>query len=89
MRPRLDALAAKYEEIGDVRGRGAMLAVEFADRDPAQAAAVAAACHRAGLIVLTAGTYGNVLRFLPPLVIGEDLLNEGIDILQLALEEVL
>jgi 4-aminobutyrate aminotransferase/(S)-3-amino-2-methylpropionate transaminase len=89
MRPRLDALAEKYDQIGDVRGRGAMLAIEFAERDSAIAGAVAAACHRAGLIVLTAGTYGNVLRFLPPLVIGEDLLNEGIDILQLALEEVL
>jgi 4-aminobutyrate aminotransferase/(S)-3-amino-2-methylpropionate transaminase len=89
MRPRLDALAAKYEQVGDVRGRGAMLAVEFADRSPAQAAAVAAACHRAGLIVLTAGTYGNVLRFLPPLVIGADLLTEGLDILESAVGEVL
>jgi 4-aminobutyrate aminotransferase/(S)-3-amino-2-methylpropionate transaminase len=89
MRPRLDALAGKYEGIGDVRGRGAMLAVEFAERSPAQAAAVAAACHRAGLIVLTAGTYGNVLRFLPPLVIGADLLTEGLDILESAVGEVL
>jgi 4-aminobutyrate aminotransferase/(S)-3-amino-2-methylpropionate transaminase len=89
MRPRLDLLAAKYDQIGDVRGRGAMLAIEFAESDSAVAGAVAATCHRAGLIVLTAGTYGNVLRFLPPLVIGEDLLNEGIDILELAIEEVL
>ena len=46
---------------------------------PAQ---VAKACHAAGLVVLTCGTFGNVLRFLPPLVIGEDLLEEGLSILE-------
>jgi 4-aminobutyrate aminotransferase / (S)-3-amino-2-methylpropionate transaminase / 5-aminovalerate transaminase len=67
-----------------------MLAVELvSDRDaktpnPALTAAVASACHREGLITLTAGTFGNVLRFLPPLVIGEDLLTEGLDILESA-----
>ncbi|TCO62504.1 4-aminobutyrate--2-oxoglutarate transaminase [Actinocrispum wychmicini] len=89
MRPRLDALAAKYDAIGDVRGRGAMLAVEFAEKGAAKSTAVAAACHRAGLIVLTAGTYGNVLRFLPPLVIDDALLVEGLDILDMAMAEVL
>src|SRR6185437_6301974 len=57
--------------LGDVRGRGAMLAVELVrpggiEPDPAAAAAVARACHQAGLLVLTCGTFGNVLRFLPP-----------------------
>ncbi|MDT0310223.1 4-aminobutyrate--2-oxoglutarate transaminase [Streptomyces sp. DSM 44917] len=90
MRPRLAELAAKHPLIGDVRGRGAMLAAELVrpgtkDPDPAATAAIAAACHAAGLIVLTCGTYGNVLRFLPPLVIGEDLLTEGLDILENAL----
>jgi 4-aminobutyrate aminotransferase/(S)-3-amino-2-methylpropionate transaminase len=47
-------------------------------------AAISAACHQQGLITLTAGTYGNVLRFLPPLVIGDDLLHEGLDILEAA-----
>jgi 4-aminobutyrate aminotransferase/(S)-3-amino-2-methylpropionate transaminase len=90
MRPRLAALADKYGCIGDVRGRGAMLAVELVDADgsktpdPALTAKIAAACHRDGLLALTAGTYGNVLRFLPPLVIGEDLLHEGLDILESA-----
>jgi 4-aminobutyrate aminotransferase / (S)-3-amino-2-methylpropionate transaminase / 5-aminovalerate transaminase len=88
MRPRLDTLAEKYEVIGDVRGRGAMLAVELVTDDASKApnptvtAAVAAACHQQGLITLTAGTFGNVLRFLPPLVIGDQLLHEGLDILE-------
>ncbi|MBZ6197127.1 4-aminobutyrate--2-oxoglutarate transaminase [Streptomyces olivaceus] len=91
MKPRLAAMAEKFDVIGDVRGRGAMIAIELvADRDtkepdPRAAAALAAACHQAGLLVLTCGTYGNVLRFLPPLVIGEDLLNEGLDIIEQAL----
>ncbi|MDQ7905205.1 4-aminobutyrate--2-oxoglutarate transaminase [Phytohabitans sp. ZYX-F-186] len=89
MKPRLAALARRFPAVGDVRGRGAMLAVELVEPDtktpaPGLAAAVSAACHRQGLITLTAGTYGNVLRFLPPLVIGEDLLREGLDILDSA-----
>nr|CTQ95753.1 Gamma-aminobutyrate:alpha-ketoglutarate aminotransferase (EC 2.6.1.19) [Kibdelosporangium sp. MJ126-NF4] len=89
MLPRLEALVAKYDQVGEARGRGAMLAVEFTDPTPALAGAVAAACHREGLITLTAGTFGNVLRFLPPLVIGDDLLTEGLDILDAAFQEVL
>ena len=50
--------------------------------DAAATAAVASACHAAGLVVLTCRTFGNVLRFLPPLVIGEDLLEEGPGILE-------
>jgi 4-aminobutyrate aminotransferase/(S)-3-amino-2-methylpropionate transaminase len=89
MLPRLGALAEKYPAVGDVRGRGAMLAVELAEPgskepNPALTAAIAAACHREGLVALTAGTFGNVLRFLPPLVIGDDLLHEGLDILDAA-----
>ena len=94
MKPRLAALAEKFDLIGDVRGRGAMLAVELVkDRTtkepaPEATAALAKACHAAGLIVLTCGTYGNVLRFLPPLVIGEDLVNEGLDILEQAFGQI-
>jgi len=89
MLPRLCALAAKYEAVGDVRGRGAMLAIELVragskDPDPVLTAEVSSACHREGLITLTAGTYGNVLRFLPPLVIGDALLTEGLDIVDAA-----
>jgi 4-aminobutyrate aminotransferase/(S)-3-amino-2-methylpropionate transaminase len=87
MLPRLRKLADSYPVIGDVRGRGAMVAVELVrpgtlEPDAAAASAVAGACHRAGLVVLTCGTFGNVLRFLPPLVIGEELLEEGLSILE-------
>jgi 4-aminobutyrate aminotransferase/(S)-3-amino-2-methylpropionate transaminase len=87
MLPRLRKLAETYPIISDVRGRGAMIAIELnkpgtLDPAPGATAAVAAACHQAGLLVLTAGTFGNVLRFLPPLVIGEDLLEEGLDIIE-------
>jgi 4-aminobutyrate aminotransferase/(S)-3-amino-2-methylpropionate transaminase len=79
----------KFDIIGDVRGRGAMIAVELVkpgskDPNPEATAALAKACHAEGLLVLTAGTYGNVLRFLPPLVMPEHLLNEGLDILETA-----
>jgi 4-aminobutyrate aminotransferase/(S)-3-amino-2-methylpropionate transaminase len=89
MTPRLRAMQEKFPVIGEVRGRGAMIAVELVrpgtkEPDAAVTAAVAKACHAAGLVVLTCGTYGNVLRFLPPLVIGEDLLNEGLDIIEAA-----
>jgi 4-aminobutyrate aminotransferase/(S)-3-amino-2-methylpropionate transaminase len=92
MLPRLNKLAARFPQIGDVRGRGAMIAIELVkpgtkDPDAALAGRIAKACHAQGLIVLTCGTYGNVLRFLPPLVIGEDLLNEGLDILEAAFEQ--
>ncbi|NJP68923.1 4-aminobutyrate--2-oxoglutarate transaminase [Streptomyces spiramenti] len=87
MKPRLLRLAEEFPSIGEVRGRGAMLAVELVrpggkEPDPDLTAAVARRCHQAGLLVLTCGTYGNVLRFLPPLVIGEELLNEGLDVLR-------
>jgi 4-aminobutyrate aminotransferase/(S)-3-amino-2-methylpropionate transaminase len=89
MLPRLRALQEKHGVIGDVRGRGAMIAVELVkpgtkEPDPETTAAVAKACQAEGLLVLTAGTYGNVLRFLPPLVIPEHLLAEGLDILERA-----
>ena len=85
-RPRLTAIAAGDPGIAEVRGRGAMLAVELvkpgsSDPDPLRTAAVARACHSAGLLVLTCGTYGNVLRFLPPLVISEEQAGRGLDIL--------
>ena len=47
-------------------------------------ASVAKACHAEGVVVLTCGTYGNVLRFLPPLAITDELLDEGLGVLQKA-----
>ncbi|AUG77308.1 4-aminobutyrate aminotransferase [Kitasatospora sp. MMS16-BH015] len=90
---RLRAMAEKFDVIGEVRGRGAMIAVELVkpgskDPNPEFTAAVAKACHAEGLVVLTAGTYGNVLRFLPPLVMPEHLLVEGLDIIENAFATV-
>jgi 4-aminobutyrate aminotransferase/(S)-3-amino-2-methylpropionate transaminase len=86
MLPRLRALQERTGVIGDVRGRGAMLAVEIvrpgtSEPDAALTGRIARACHARGVVVLTAGTYGNVLRFLPPLVIGLELLAEALDVL--------
>lgn len=73
--------------IGDVRGRGAMVAIELVkpgtdEPDADLTRAVAAAAHQQGLVVLTCGTYGNVLRFLPPLSMPDHLLAEGLDLLE-------
>jgi len=94
LRARLDSLAAKYPVIGEVRGRGLMQAVELVSDpvaktpDPALTSALNAACHRNGLLTLACGTFGNVVRFLPPLVIEEELLDEGLTVFESALAEV-
>jgi 4-aminobutyrate aminotransferase/(S)-3-amino-2-methylpropionate transaminase len=85
MLPALNEFAARHSFIGEVRGRGAMIAIELVnetgDPDPAVTAAIAKACHAEGMIVLTAGTYGNVIRFLPPLVMPPDLLREAMSLI--------
>jgi len=88
LEPLLDSVAV----VAEVRGRGAMLAIEFADpitlaprADVARA--VAAACHSAGVLVLVCGTFGNVIRLLPPLVIGTDLLEDGLRVLTTAITQ--
>jgi 4-aminobutyrate aminotransferase/(S)-3-amino-2-methylpropionate transaminase len=87
---RLRDLASRHPVIGDIRGRGAMIAMEFVrpgTKEPAAdvCAAVAKAAHAAGVVILTCGTYGNVIRLLPPLVIPEHLLHEGLDVLDEAI----
>ncbi|HSU46820.1 MAG TPA: aminotransferase class III-fold pyridoxal phosphate-dependent enzyme, partial [Arthrobacter sp.] len=77
--------------IGDVRGRGAMLAVELVqagskEPNPELTKAVAAACLKDGVIILTCGTYGNVIRLLPPLVITDELLADGLEVLATAIK---
>ncbi len=86
MTGRLNAIAAQDSRIGDVRGRGAMIAVELVKAGTTEPDAdltkqVSAAAAAQGLLVLTCGTYGNVLRFLPPLSMPDHLLEEGLDIL--------
>ena len=82
----LRELQRSHAAIGDVRGRGAMQAMEFVvpgstDPDPAAAGAVAAACLSAGVVVLTCGTWSNVVRLLPPLTIGGDLLDDALSVI--------
>jgi len=88
---RLQTLQAADPRVGDVRGKGAMVAAEFVvpetgDPDAGLASAIAKACIAEGVIVLTCGTYGNVIRFLPPLSIDDELLHEGLDVLAAALK---
>ncbi len=90
---RLGAMQSRHAAIGDIRGRGAMIAVELVkpgttEPDAALTGQIAKTCHAAGVVVLTAGTYGNVLRFLPPLVIGHDLLSEGLDVIERAFDSL-
>ena len=86
-RDALLTLQRRHDVIGDVRGRGAMNAIELVagggDRtpDPDLTARIARRCHQWGLLVLTAGSWGNVLRFLPPLAIPDALLYEGLQVL--------
>jgi 4-aminobutyrate aminotransferase/(S)-3-amino-2-methylpropionate transaminase len=89
MTTRLRGMQASYPAIGEVRGRGAMIAVELVGSDGVTPDAdltkrVAAACHADGVLVLTAGSYGNVLRFLPPLVISDELLDDALTVLEKA-----
>lgn len=85
---RLGSLAERFPQVGDVRGRGAMMAMELVTdpdtKEPAAAltAAVNKGCHERGVVTLTCGTYGNVFRFLPPLSIGDELLHEAMDVLE-------
>ncbi|MBO0842429.1 MAG: aminotransferase class III-fold pyridoxal phosphate-dependent enzyme, partial [Nocardioides sp.] len=84
---RLAKIRGDHPVIAEVRGRGAMLAVELLDPatgepDAARTSAVAAHCHAAGVVVLTCGTWGNVFRFLPPLSISDDLLDEAFDVVE-------
>ena len=91
---RLGQLQEKYDQIGDVRGLGAMVGIEFVtgrDKTPSKAAveAVVQYARDHGLILLPTGTYSNVIRLLPPLRLSDAELQEGLDILEEAIENVL
>lgn len=82
---RLLPLQVADDRVGDVRGRGAMIAVELvksgtADPDAELTDKLAAAAHSAGVVLLTCGMFGNIVRLLPPLTITDELLTEGLDI---------
>jgi 4-aminobutyrate aminotransferase/(S)-3-amino-2-methylpropionate transaminase len=87
LKTRLEEMKAKYSVIGEIRGRGAMIAVEFVEPgtlNPNKAAVdkVVAHAHQNGVLVLNAGTYYNVIRFLPSLAISDALLTEALDVLE-------
>ena len=89
MTARLRGLAERHPGVGEVRGRGAMVAVEFVrpgtiEPDPGEAGRISSTCHAAGVVTLTCGTFGNVLRLLPPLVIDAGLLEDALDVLEAA-----
>ena len=84
---RLNTLKSKYSIIGEVRGRGAMQAIELIkpgtkDPNPEAMAKVIKYCQQNGVLILTAGTYANVIRFLPPVFISEELLHDALDVLE-------
>ncbi|WP_105030262.1 aminotransferase class III-fold pyridoxal phosphate-dependent enzyme [Arthrobacter ruber] len=88
----LEPLVEETAIVAQFRGRGAMLALEFADATtldprPDLARAISSACHAQGVLTLTCGTHGNVIRLLPPLVISEDLLRDGLGVLHDAILE--
>ena len=91
---RFEHFKDKYNAVTDVRGLGAMLAIELSkNNDPAKPDAELAAnlikvCEQKGLIIISAGTFGNCIRILSPLTISEKLLNKGLDILEEALTEL-
>ncbi len=90
LKPALVQLHQKYPVVADVRGMGAMLAIEFIDPTtgkPAPEVAKAVQTHalQRGVLILTAGTFGNVLRFLPPLVITDEQLLEAVTVMDEAL----
>ena len=90
LKPALHELQKKYDIIGDVRGLGAMIAIELVKpgtKEPNSAAvsAIAAYAAQQGVLMLTAGTYGNVLRFLPSLAISNELIEDAVSVLDEAL----
>jgi len=89
----LNEMKKKYPVVGDVRGRGAMQALEFVkpgthEPNADAQAAIIKYCLQKGVLLLSAGTYGNVIRLLPPLVMPEDLLKEALSILDEAISKI-
>lgn len=92
MVPRLRDIQGNFPQVGDIRGRGAMLAIELVEAGTTNPNGTLASdlnkfCHRNGVVTLTTGTYGNVFRFLPPLTMPDHLLEEALSVLQQGFEE--
>ncbi|MHB0928003.1 MAG: 4-aminobutyrate--2-oxoglutarate transaminase [Candidatus Nanopelagicales bacterium] len=88
---RLEAMQRQHPTIAEIRGRGGMIAIEFVksgsdEPDADRCSKVAKYCHEHGVLILTAGTYNNVIRFLPPASISDALLNDALDVLNQALQ---
>jgi 4-aminobutyrate aminotransferase len=82
LRARLDELAARHEQVGEVRGLGPMLALELREQSPELAQRVTAAAFERGLLLLSCGLYGNVIRLLPPLTVTDGELDRGLGMLE-------
>ena len=85
VRARLDELAAAHAEIGEVRGLGPMLALEFAEQSGDASKDVTTKAREQGLLLLSCGLYGNVIRLLPPLTATDEELERGLSILERSL----
>jgi 4-aminobutyrate aminotransferase / (S)-3-amino-2-methylpropionate transaminase / 5-aminovalerate transaminase len=79
---RLDEIASRHDEIGEVRGLGPMLALELAERSPDRAREITVAARKQGLLLLSCGLYGNVIRLLPPVTATDEELERGLGILE-------
>jgi 4-aminobutyrate aminotransferase-like enzyme len=79
-------MAEQHRQIGDIRGLGPMLAIEFEERSGEVTKAVTTKARENGLLILSCGLYGDVIRLLPPLSATDEELERGLDILELALE---
>jgi 4-aminobutyrate aminotransferase len=88
----LQALQGQYPVIGDMRGLGLMIGTEFSTpegrADKTTTKAVAAACLKRGMLILTCGTYENVIRWIPPLIVNSEQIDTALDIFADALAEV-
>ncbi len=82
LRARLEEIAARHDAIGEVRGLGPMLALELREQSPDLAQKVTAAAFERGLLLLSCGLYGNVLRLLPPLTVTDEELGRGLELLE-------
>ena len=94
MQQRLEEMVATHATAADVRGLGSLVALEFFEEpdgntpSPAKATALQSKAREAGLILLSCGVNGNVIRFLPPLTIERSVLDEGLDIIEACLAEI-